>query len=633
MRIRIVVLATLAAAGLWLGSRLAQGEDDTLQGAAFPRPELAFLEAVNRAGPPGNPELLFLLMGQYLNARMAGAGAAFFAARLQEFGPRLSDGEKSLYLAAIALLRARHAQEVPLLGRIGWVRQTAAMLDEAKRLSGGERFPVRWIAGVVFAQLPALFGRRDDALADLAWCAEHAAQAPNGGWLREVYFQLAVLHRDGGDETRAQAFLPRSGYPDFAKSITLTTPFAEDPASGHTFSPRRVAEVVPGRVYALSGFEFTEYYFVVSADGRELIGIDAGTRPDAAQAAHTALREHAPRLPPITTILVTHAHWDHVGGHRYFRSLEAAPKFHARSNYRRELALGQDGPGTVAARFFGSRFDLGEVASFRPDVMVEGRTTLDVGGTRIELIPIAGGETEDGMLVWFPAERVLFAGDFIMPYLGAPFVPEGSLEGLLQAIDVVAGLEPLHLLHGHDPLNRVFASPQVLTALKAPLSWLGEEVAAAVRRGEGRARLQQANLIPPGLLEGHPDLLLAYLVLRENVINRVYQQKTGYWKPDLQGVDYLGPADRGAILVDYLGVSERALLRGAERAMEDGRYELAAAMLEGARARFPHNQALADAERRAYRGLMEKYQEFNPFKFILYAGKAGDAVPQMEASP
>ena len=58
-------------------------------------------------------------------------------------------------------------------------------------------------------------------------------------------------------------------------SPSLTTPLSEDAIEGHAFSPRRIAEIVPGRVYALSGFEFTEYYFVVSDDGRELIGIDA----------------------------------------------------------------------------------------------------------------------------------------------------------------------------------------------------------------------------------------------------------------------------------------------------------------------------------------------------------------------
>ena len=104
--------------------------------------------------------------------------------------------------------------------------------------------------------------------------------------------------------------------------------------------------MVPGTVYVLSGFEFTEYYFVVSADRRELIAIDAGTRPDSARAALEALQAPCPSLPPLTTVFVTHAHWDHVGGHRYFRSLDPAVRFIGRSNYRDELATRRDGqPG------------------------------------------------------------------------------------------------------------------------------------------------------------------------------------------------------------------------------------------------------------------------------------------------
>jgi glyoxylase-like metal-dependent hydrolase (beta-lactamase superfamily II) len=95
---------------------------------------------------------------------------------------------------------------------------------------------------------------------------------------------------------------------------------------------------VPSRVYALSGFEFTEYYFVVSDDRQELIGIDAGTRPDAARTAYEALRAHAPNLPELTTVFITHSHWDHVGGHRYFRSLNPRLQFYARDNYLEELA-------------------------------------------------------------------------------------------------------------------------------------------------------------------------------------------------------------------------------------------------------------------------------------------------------
>ncbi|MGB5082675.1 MAG: MBL fold metallo-hydrolase [Burkholderiales bacterium] len=616
--------------GALLASLAAGGSGDPAPAAS--RPELEYLKAVNRAAPPKDPQLLFLLMGQYASAQRHGEGAEFISARLKEFEPQLSEGQKALYLGAIGLLRAGHAGEVPFWSRIGWVRDTIAMLEEAKRKSGGQAFLPRWIAGVVYAQLPGFFGKRSAALEDLAWCLENADKAPHPGWLREVYFQLASLHRQAGDDAKAREYLRSSGYPGFDKAITLTTPFSEDPASGHRFASKRIREVVPGRVYALSGYEFTEYYFVVSDDRRELIGIDAGTRPDSAKAAYEALRAYAPNLPPLTTVLLTHAHWDHVGGHRYFRALDPRPRFYARANYREEIARELDGPGQLLKRFFGGGFDAEDVRSFRADATIGGRTELAIGGTRIECIPVEGGETRDGLLFHLPDLGVMFAGDFIMPYLGAPFVEEGNLRGLLDAIDAVTQRNPRYLLHGHEPLTRLFASATMLASLKGDLAWLDGEVLAGIRRGADRASIHAANLIPPGLLAGDPDAHLPYLVMRENVINRVYDQNVGYWQPDLEGMDPLGRADRGSLLVDYLGVSERQLAGAAERMIADGKYELAAQALDWTRGRFPGSDSLSAIEQLAYLKLMEKYQEFNPFKFIIYSGRAGIDPPQVDAT-
>lgn len=122
--------------------------------------------------------------------------------------------------------------------------------------------------------------------------------------------------------------------------------------------------------------------------------------------------------------------------------------------------------------------------------------------------------------------------------------------------------------------------------------------------------------------------------MRENVINRIYDQNVGYWQPDLQGVDYLSRADRGSVLVDYLGISERQLVRVVERMIADGNYELAATTLEWTKGRFAGSKSLDDARRLTYLKLMEKYQEFNPFKFIIYFGanRGSSAAIRIEAA-
>src|SRR5882724_754743 len=620
-----VFLATLPGAH----STESTGVDSS---SASARPELEYLKAVNTVAPPQDPQLLFLLMAQYSNANMQGEGAEFFSARLKVFGPRLTDAQKALYLSAIGLLRAQHASSVSLLHRIGYVKDTMAILHQAKQLSGGQVFVVNWIAGIVHTELPNFYHQRTAAQGELAWCVENADKAPHAGWLREVYYHLGKLALADGEKAKAQQYLRRSGYKGFDRPITLITSFSEDIASGHAFVPRRIAEIVPGRVYALSGFEFTEYYFVLSDNGRELIGIDAGTRADSAKVAYEALRAYAPSLPQLTTVLITHSHWDHVGGHKYFRALNPRLRFYARSNYQEEITREANGPRNFGRQFFGERFSLDDVRSFKPDIAIDRRTELKIGGTRIELIPVQGGETHDAMFIHLPDQGVMFVGDFIMPYLGAPFVEEGDFQGLLDAVDILVAAHPHYLLHGHEPLTRNFASTSMLALLKTDLVWLRDQVLSAIRRGEERGAIHQANLIPPGLLKDPPDVYQPYLILREHVIDRLYDQNVGYWQPDLQGLEHLTSADRAALLVDYLGVTEGQLVKTVEHLAADGKYELAASLLESSGKRFESSPSVANAKRLVYLKLIEKHQNTDPFKFIIYSSRINEQTPQIAGS-
>ena len=219
-----------------------------------------------------------------------------------------------------------------------------------------------------------------------------------------------------------------------------------------------------------------------------------------------------------------------------------------------------------------------------------------------------------------------------MPYLGAPFVEEGDLQGLLDAIDVVVQKNLRYLLHGHEPLTRIFTSASMLAQLKIDLVWLREQVLTATRRGDERGAIHQANLIPPGLLNDQPDLYQPYLILREHVIDRLYDQNVGYWQPDLQGLEHLTRADHAELLVDYLGVSERQLVKTVEDLTADGKYELAASLLESAGHRFEGSSSVANARRLVYFKLMEKHQNTDPFKFIIYSGKIKEQTPQMTAT-
>ena len=590
---------------------------------------MEYLKTINANGQAGDPQLIVLLMSQYMNANQRPAGIEHFASVLEQHQSDMSPERHALYLSALATLRASHAVYVPMMKRVPWVKQTVAMLERARELTQNENFLVRWMSGVVYAQVPnEVFKKHATAIEHLQWCEKNIKKAPHPGWIREVYFYLGFIHFKQERDEEAQAYLTRSGYDSFQKNVYFTASYAVNAKKGFTFYPKRLKEIVPGKVFLLSGLEFTEYYFVVSDDGKELIAIDAGTRPDSAQAAYEFLKGKVPNLPPLTTVFVTHTHWDHIGGHQYFRALNPEVKFYTRGNYQEEFGQVMR-LSMVYKYFFGTDFTKEFIAGFKPDVTIDGRTTIEAGGTHFELIPISGGETSDGMFIWMPGYKTLFVGDFIMPYIGAPFLEEGSLPGLFDAIDEIVRLNPEQLLHGHEPLTRMWNSPLRLRNLKKSLVWLHAETLTSIGNGMDRTAIHRRNLIPP-FIDQYPDVHLIYLVMREHVIDRLYDQQRGYWQANLAGMDQLNHEEFGKLFTHYFKLTEAQIGNAVRQMLASGDYELAARALNWSMTQFPGSSVLGPLKQKVFLKLKEKYQEYDPFRFIIYSEQIGHETPQLE---
>src|SRR4030095_14346576 len=155
----IGLLVLLAVGGFVV---LRSGRDES-HSASTSLPDLEYLKAINSTEPPQDPQLLFLLLTQYLNANRPGEGAEFFSARLEEFEELLTPVQRSIYLGIVGLLRAQHAASLSLLSRYSYVKETIAMLEQAKQLSEGKVFVVHWIAGIVYTEIPGFFGQREAA--------------------------------------------------------------------------------------------------------------------------------------------------------------------------------------------------------------------------------------------------------------------------------------------------------------------------------------------------------------------------------------------------------------------------------------------------------------------------------------
>src|SRR5262245_19881906 len=95
--VRIAVLFGLLVLALPAILVMKSGRAES-HSASRSMPDLEYLKAINSLGPPQDPQLLFLLMAQYVNANRQGEGAEFFSARLREFEGRLTPAKRSLYL-------------------------------------------------------------------------------------------------------------------------------------------------------------------------------------------------------------------------------------------------------------------------------------------------------------------------------------------------------------------------------------------------------------------------------------------------------------------------------------------------------------------------------------------------------
>jgi glyoxylase-like metal-dependent hydrolase (beta-lactamase superfamily II) len=371
------------------------------------------------------------------------------------------------------------------------------------------------------------------------------------------------------------------------------------------------------------GYDFANIGFIVTSSF--VAAIDAGTTTETARGALAALRQIT--QAPIKYIILTHAHWDHVGGLAALR--EPGTTVIARVGFTQELERTQSYYPPYRYFFGSGTMEL----NVKPDRLIAAPETLSDGELTLQLIPAKSGETGDALFVQDSKHGLLFVGDAFMPYLGAPFVAEGSPEGYLGGIAQVLELRPRRLIHGHSPLTAFFTI-EAMPGLQDALSELYRSTLSAAQRGRPIADVLRDNLLPAALRSA-PAAVQPYLITRDNFIQRTYAERAGYWRANGDGMDHFTRTELVAAL-DALGVTTDASYARATSELEargDARLALYVANL--GLARFPSSRPLKEARQRALTSLRQMTAQTDPFRFIIYSELAGQDLPpvQMPAGP
>lgn len=527
--------------------------------------------------------------------------------------------ELAVLMAYEGLFAARMAGEITLTERVGWVRDAIATLNRARDLDN--TLP-RFLRAATLAQLPERFECALEAVAELdALLSDEESfiytevNESTRQTLTRIAWQskaaaFTTLERtaDAEDAWRRAGGKPIGGAPPMAAQLAVSE------AHGFRFMAPTVYEPVAG-IHVARGYDFGNITFVETTDG--LVVIDAGTTPGTAASALEAVREKVGDVP-IHTLLITHAHWDHIGGVESLlepqTQLIAQERFFEGQEFINEAELDW-------GWFFGAELQPVRgvpMYDVDPEVLISEPTELTVGEHTFTLYPMAGGETEDQLLIALNtgAERVLFVGDAFMPYIGAPFIHEGNPEALLATMEFVVSQKPTLLLQGHPPLTELF-SIEVLPALHAALVLANQAVMDGIFDGTPIAEIIRDTPLPV-VLQDSPLAVVPYLVMGPRFMQRLHRGHTGYWQADHSGVEVIAP-DAWASALDLLaGNSEPQWVSAIENLLDRGDHALAWRLSEYALRKYDSAQ-LAQCRKSALHGLRARWQWTDPFKFIHYS--------------
>ncbi|OYU30996.1 MAG: MBL fold metallo-hydrolase [Comamonadaceae bacterium PBBC2] len=196
--------------------------------------------------------------------------------------------------------------------------------------------------------------------------------------------------------------------------------------------------------------------FVVTPAG--VVVIDALGSPDLARQLLAEIKKVTPQ--PVSHVVVTHYHADHIYGLQVFKSLGAKIIAHQAAR----TYLNSD---TARLRLEASRQDLApwidaQTKLTPADQWIDGNLLLQVGGVEFQIQAVGPAHTPEDLVVYLPSEQVLFAGDLVFRSR-IPYVGQADSRHWIAALERLLAFNATVIVPGHGGLSRATREDMQLT--------------------------------------------------------------------------------------------------------------------------------------------------------------------------
>jgi len=162
-------------------------------------------------------------------------------------------------------------------------------------------------------------------------------------------------------------------------------------ASAQTPAPLFATTKVEGteNVYIFR-YQNHQAMFIVTPAGVIVTDPISYGRPQAAKAYLEEIRKIT--KAPIRYLIYSHHHYDHIAGGKVFKEAGAIVIAHRKAKERLAVLKGID--------------------VVIPDQIVDGRRTINLGGTRLDLVYTGRNHSDSSLVMFLPKEKIIFAVDF-----------------------------------------------------------------------------------------------------------------------------------------------------------------------------------------------------------------------------